>query len=1245
MDLHGGRSEARGRAARMNAPCRPSPGRRALASSRTAPVARVVLILACLTLIPGAARIARAQTVAGGEAWEIQGENLRGSAGGGAELELPVITHGDLTVSGQQGRLSADREVATIQGSVRIADPERVILAEHGVYRRTARLLDLVGNVRGTGPEGEFRSDELNWDRLAGRLILRGEPRLIEPERLLWAQRVEYNTVDQTGVALGEVRILLLPDSTWAYGDRTRYDRRASTSVLTGEPYLISPGRPGEPDLRVDADTLRLQEADETGIALGNVRIERGPLRARSQRAWFRLREDRILLAGDPVTWDASGEIRADSMEVRLSGGEAEQLRAWGNVRVRYEPSSEPGERNLVFGDTLIAGFREGAVTSLDVQGDAVSLYLPSVRDAREGTGRNLSRGRLIRVHIARGEARRVDLIGAASGSYRYPSASQQRRLSEPAFLDSVLPLWTQSGFGRPGSDEPPAEPPPLPPALASMIERRELLPADSLLSPYDQLFDERVDYEGDSIRFHVPEDRIRVLGSGVVKYRQSELQSREIVFDAKTNLITALGAPELSDQESTVTGRKMTYRTDEREGIVYRGRTEFDGGYYHGREVKKLETEALLVRQGDYTTCEADTAPHYHFHADRMKLMLKDKAVARPVILYLKNIPVLALPYYIFPLKHGRASGVMMPDVELGFNRSAGRFVRNLGYYWAMNDYMDARAWVDYYDQGPRLYWNGIYRYKVRYSLDGDVQGSYLRTENEAGGRSVRWSVRGSHGQKLPGGADLRAQADFTTDQSFRGEQDFSTGVHDRLNRQLKSSVALSRSWSRVRGNLSASRTEYLDETSGAGTRLQVDGPSADFNVNTGAIGRARDASGRGGRLPALASVYYGTSFRFRSIYTKRFDGTKVERQAMQQSLTLSDNRSLGPYLRLNPSLSGGWAVFDRDNLENRRRGGFAWNAGVGASSTLFGTFAPGLGPLDGLRHVIEPTASWSYAPELRNLTYVDSAGVRRARFPNVGGIGLSGSRRSAVSLGLNQRFHLKWRSGEQVSKKENVLTWSTGTGYDFLQERREGQARARHWSTISNRIAFRPFSLFDASASTEHDPYTRERLSFQVSTTMRLHNRLFRRGAGAAADTTRGTEELEYGEFGEADLEGSRPGERRGVGGAPGLAAGAADGEEFPWDLGLSHSYRAASGGARASNTLNTSLSLNPTRNWRISGSVYADLRTREVISHSFGLYRDLHCWEFRFDHRTSGGNAEYSFRIAIKQIPDVKYERESR
>ena len=181
---------------------------------------------------------------------------------------------------------------------------------------------------------------------------------------------------------------------------------------------------------------------------------------------------------------------------------------------------------------------------------------------------------------------------------------------------------------------------------------------------------------------------------------------------------------------------------------------------------------------------------------------------------------------------------------------------------------------------------------------------------------------------------------------------------------------------------------------------------------------------------------------------------------------------------------------------------------------------------------------------------------------------------------------------------------------------------------STISNSLRLQPASFLENSWSVSHDPYRRVATSLRVETVVR-----FSGGAGKGqADTTRQSPFEDYGGFGQAGKGRARPG-------------GQQPGATGPWAISCSHSYSRGETRATESSTLNLSVSLTPTRMWRLNYSVYYDLRRRDIRAQALSLYRDLHCWEIQFDQRASGGNSEYSFRINIKALPDVKYERQRR
>jgi hypothetical protein len=167
----------------------------------------------------------------------------------------------------------------------------------------------------------------------------------------------------------------------------------------------------------------------------------------------------------------------------------------------------------------------------------------------------------------------------------------------------------------------------------------------------------EVVKYQAPRIEFIVPKDRI-VLDEGAhLEYREVSLSSRRVEFDSQEQVLVASGNPQLVDRGDKVQGHLMTYDLESREGTIYQAETTYERGLYHGERIRKVDENELDVKSGSYSTCSLDQ-PHYHFQARWMKIYLKDKMVAKPVVFYVRNVPLLALPFWIFPIKPGRHSG-----------------------------------------------------------------------------------------------------------------------------------------------------------------------------------------------------------------------------------------------------------------------------------------------------------------------------------------------------------------------------------------------------------------------------------------------------------------------------------------------------------------------------------------------------------------------------------------------------------
>ena len=74
------------------------------------------------------------------------------------------------------------------------------------------------------------------------------------------------------------------------------------------------------------------------------------------------------------------------------------------------------------------------------------------------------------------------------------------------------------------------------------------------------------------------------------------------------------------------------------------------------------------------------------------------------------------------------------------------------------------------------------------------------------------------------------------------------------------------------------------------------------------------------------------------------------------------------------------------------------------------------------------------------------------------------------------------------------------------------------------------------------------------------------------------------------------------------------------------------------------NTTSTINITPKWKVSYRARFDLMERDLVSHSFSIYRDLHCWELSLNWTPTGIGQGINFRLNVKSptLRDLKVEK---
>jgi len=246
-----------------------------------------------------------------------------------------------------------------------------------------------------------------------------------------------------------------------------------------------------------------------------------------------------------------------------------------------------------------------------------------------------------------------------------------------------------------------------------------------------------------DSVIYKLDKRNMELWGKAGIDHESTSIKAPKIIIDLDTSLLHAFSVQDPSDKkveyafftdrDGSFNAETMSYNFKTGKGETSKVSSSSQELIFSGEHVTRLENGRMLIQSGTLTSCD-DLDPHYWFTCSRMTIVPDKKVTATSVIMYVRPelfskrlpaVPILVLPYMVFPLNDGRSSGFLTPrvgnDSERGFSLS------NLGYFWAINDYMDLRSEGDISLNGSwRL--GDRFRYVVPNLFAGVISGEYKR-------------------------------------------------------------------------------------------------------------------------------------------------------------------------------------------------------------------------------------------------------------------------------------------------------------------------------------------------------------------------------------------------------------------------------------------------------------------------------------------------------------------------------------
>jgi hypothetical protein len=608
-----------------------------------------------------------------------------------------------------------------------------------------------------------------------------------------------------------------------------------------------------------------------------------------------------------------------------------------------------------------------------------------------------------------------------------------------------------------------------------------------------------------DSARLLPDERRLRLEGAALAQQQSVTLEADTIAYQQQSCTLDASGGPHLFDKSQVLVGGGIAYNTCTKRGIIKGALTNFSTGqaawFLRGNVAADSSSKRIYAASSEITSCDLPT-PHYHFAAKQVKWVSNSVFVARSIVLYVRDVPILWLPFMFQETKPGRRSGVLIP--QFGFSdivrpsRSYQRQVTNIGYYWATNDYMDLTARLDWF--ASRYVQVGVSgQYNV---LDRFLRGSAeISRQFQAGGASAT-NFRWGHQQQFDLSTSLNFDVSYVSN-SFVVRNNALDPL--RNTQQVNSSVRLTKRYAWGLVDLGGTRRQSLSDNSSSTTlpALTITPKPIDisrsvtwspgFTFNNALEGSTPQPNllvarpdGRVDTIPQVGStrttsVNLATPLRIGGFnWTNQL--TYIDRAATQrQALTFAapdptappgslDSVTISRFFpgdfattidwqtginlpvlfqrtwRIVPSLGISNKTGQPFAVRNRNTAG-AWvlqgkkfNFNLSSSPTLF-AFLPGIGPLQRIRHSFAPQITFSYSPA----TSISEEFARAVTTPGTTPV-LAVPATQTLSVGMLNTLEGKTKPqpGDTLgttARKVRILSINTSAvSYDFEQAKQPG-------------------------------------------------------------------------------------------------------------------------------------------------------------------------------------------------------------
>ena len=449
----------------------------------------------------------------------------------------------------------------------------------------------------------------------------------------------------------------------------------------------------------------------------------------------------------------------------------------------------------------------------------------------------------------------------------------------------------------------------------------------------------EGVSVWADALSYDKESDTYRATGNVMIVWNEAVLIADNVTLSNAGNEAVAEGRVRIVKGSEVLHGDLIMLHLHTDTWEVTNGNLLSRTSNFHikGQKIEKVGEDKYRLERGSFTTCDGEH-PSWKFTSSNMDVSLEDFATGKNDMFYIKDVPLLYMPYMLFPVNRERQTGLLIPSFG---NSTKQGFHINFPFYWAISPSQELIADLDVMSRrGAGI---GLeYNYQRPNESLGKLQGFYIYDTSEDKNRG---NLVTQQQEWLSPSLVYRSDVNVVTDSNFF--QDFAAESGEYNRQILDSSVSLTKNWQ----NYSlAGEFRYVDNLLAPSNRLTLQKlPTIDFT----AIRQ---------KVPGTP-LYLSLDSSFVNFYHE--DGIKGQRFDFHPFATV--------YLPMPAGLEfSAWGGYQQrlynayeasaGNHGNGSHGIGLADAGATVSTSFARIYDTDWGPLSRVRHSIVPEVGYNY-------------------------------------------------------------------------------------------------------------------------------------------------------------------------------------------------------------------------------------------------------------------------------------------